>query len=242
MRKYLRLYISLLVGFLVFLQSDVLFANIAVSGEGTVHFNPNMVEMHVGVATFNESLADAFAQNTETVANIIEGLQELGVPEGAVQTLWLNVWRSFGSPFMSWSIGEDVVEGFNVDNTFVITLHELELLNYVLDVVIGLGATSISGINFDNSNRDEYYLQALALAIENGMVRGHAIAEALGRSLGEVYAVHEAPIDPWEIRGGFGGGISISNLYSLGAEGASGFFLLPPEQVSVTARLHIVFE
>ena len=235
MNKFLKSILSFgLVAIIALMVSPtVLFAEqIRVTGVGTVTFSPDFVRLQLGVSNFDADLGVALAVNNEAIANILDGLADLGFTAENIQTTNLSVWRTWNpEPAGEFS------EGFNVENTINITIEDLELLNVTIEAAVELGVTNIWGITFDSVYRNEHYRAALALAVEDAMDKAAVLAAAVGQPLGRLTAVNE--IGDSLLWGGFGVvspvGIQRDALAQAGVQVIAG-------ELSIAAQVELIFD
>ena len=206
------------------------FAGITVTGTGTVTFSPNMVNVQLGVRTQHEDISQALSENNTAIDNIVAALGELGIGEDHIQTSSFFIFR-----MGDWSREGEFIETNAVENIISVSLENMDLLNTVIQTGVDLGANNVFGINFDNSNRNEYYNQALQLAIQNGRTKAGVMAAALGQTLGQVTSAEE------EINFAWGWGVGYRAVAGEAAASPD-VNILPPGELSVTANVRMVFE
>lgn len=204
----------------------IVHAEISVIGAGAVNAEPNIVRVNMGVTTTHANLNAALEQNTAAMNRLRTGLVQMGIAEEHITTTGFWVYRTF-----NWDAMGASEEVHGVDNMFIITLVDMNMLNNVIETAVSLGATNIHGVNFDTTNRADYYLQALALAIQDGNAKATAIARALNRPLGPLSSVVEEPGVIWGMplrvaaeADGFGGPIT------------------PPTELTVSASIRMTFQ
>jgi uncharacterized protein YggE len=64
----------------------------------------------------------------------------------------------------------------------------------LLELVVGSGATSVSGVRFDVKDREKLERDALRLAVEDARGRAEAVAAAAGRGIAGVRRIDALPI------------------------------------------------
>jgi uncharacterized protein YggE len=61
----------------------------------------------------------------------------------------------------------------------------------ILEIAVGTGATSVSGIRFDLKDREKLEREALRLAVANARGRAEAAAAAAGRTIDRILRIEE---------------------------------------------------
>lgn len=176
---------------------------ITVSGTGKVYLTPDIATITIGVHTEDENAARAVNSNNAQADKVAEVLKEMGVDEKDIQTSNFNIF-----PQQQYDeFGNQSGTVYVVDNTVFVTVRDLDLLGEILGTVVGAGANSIFGIQFDVSDKSQALSKARKAAIEDAQVKAEELAEAAGVTLGEVQSINESggiPVPVFEGKGGGG--------------------------------------
>lgn len=151
------------------------------TGKGEVVVAPNRAWVQLGVQSTQTGLAAAQAEVDATVQRFLKLTDDLGIDRKHVQSAQLSV-----SPQYEWTdkprkrnlVGYQVSRGLTVD------LRQLDLLGALLTRSINLGVNQSSGPQFDHTERDALYREALASATRDAKAQAAAMADALGVGLG----------------------------------------------------------
>ena len=73
-----------------------------------------------------------------------------------------------------------------------ITTKNLEQVGEIIDRAVKAGANQVYGINFDVQDKQDMQIEALKLAVKQGIAKAEAMAEAAGVSLGELVYMTES--------------------------------------------------
>ncbi|MEK8142016.1 SIMPL domain-containing protein [Streptomyces sp. M10(2022)] len=108
-------------------------------GAASVDATPDLARLRVAIEQTRNKPGEAFAATRSGVNRIREVLRGHSVPETAVSASRLNL-------SSSWSYGgERTFLGYECTASFVIELHELDLLETVLIDVVDAGANQVKG-------------------------------------------------------------------------------------------------
>lgn len=142
-------------------------------GRGEVRAVPDIAVLRLGVQTVGENLQTIQAENAKTSQAVLQALYQLGITE--VQTFQYDI-----SKMIEYEEGRQLDKGYSVRNIFEIRTDNMGLVGTIIDTAVGQGANVVEFINFEVSNTNQYYLQALNLAIANAFEKAASIGESLG--------------------------------------------------------------
>jgi hypothetical protein len=207
--------------------------HITVNGTGTVTIEPDMATVWIGVQSQESSAADALAQNNAQTEAVMNTLLEFGIADSDLQTAYFSIWPSTNYDFE----GQPTGTVYQVQNTVLATVRDLDQLGALLDAVVQSGANTISNIQFDVADTTAAYDQALQAAIANAETRAGLVADTSSVSLGEVLTIETflsgggivQPYGDKAVAEGLGGG---------GAVPISGGQLEIIVQVTVSYQIH----
>jgi uncharacterized protein len=157
--------------------------SLSANGQGQVFLTPDIAYIFIGVHSQNQNVSDALKDNNGKAQAIADALKNQGIDPKDIQTSSFNVFpqQQYGPQ------GETTGElTYVVDNTVNVTVRDLTKLGQLLDTVIGSGANSINGIQFDVKDKQQALVQARQLAIDNAKKQADEIAKASGVQLGAV--------------------------------------------------------
>lgn len=164
---------------------------ITVTGKEEVKVVPDMAEIIFAVRTEAESAEACQQQNAETLNQTVETLQAMGVKENSIQT------SSYGmSPRYDWSSNRQTLIGYEMETTLTVSDIPIADVGSILSKSVESGINQINSVSYFASKYDESYEEALKLAVEAARKKAEVLAEAGGRTLGDVIAVQEFGYDP----------------------------------------------
>lgn len=201
-------------------------ASLTVVGTATVTLTPDMAQFGVGVSTQAVSMKDAVNANNVALNAIIDALTALGIPREDLSTSNYYVGTEY-----DYSVTPAVLAGYSVNNTLNVTVRNLDQVGAVIDAAIDAGANNIYGVTFLSSQTSQSHDQALTLAIQEGMRKAQLMAQATGRSLGDLEAVVENGDSFYDA----------AAAYNVAAARDAGATIMP-ETLTVTASVTLTYE
>lgn len=201
---------------------------VAVNGSGTVTLSPDMATVNIGVVAQAAEAQDATDESSATIAKITTALSEFGIAESDIKTSNFSIY-----PMQNYNDdGEIASVTYRVENTVTVTVRDLENLGDILDAVIGAGANTIYGVQFDLADRESAYAQAVEIAMQNAKERAQLMADAAGAQLGELQSASTY----------LGGGGGISMAYAQDAEMAAGSRVpVSPGDMEISVEVNVVY-
>ena len=168
---------------------------VIVSGEGRVSVAPDMATITLGVRETADTAKEAMSKVTESVAQILPRLNELGVAASDQQTsnfflrpVYDNRLKDTGTP--------PSVVAYEAGNSVTVTVRDLTQLGVMLDAVIDVGANDFNGLEFGVQDDSDALAAARALAVADARSRATQIADAAEISLGSVLRITENSFGP----------------------------------------------
>jgi uncharacterized protein YggE len=161
-------------------------AYVTASGVGETEVTPDRARLSIGVHTQAPTAADASARNARLQRAVIDTVRALGVPQERITTSGYNVFpeQTFDQPTR-----RSRIVGYNVQNTVVIDVHQVEQVGRILDAALAKGANLVSSLSFYSSKAEEARRRALANAVERARRDAEVMAQAAGGRLGELVDV-----------------------------------------------------
>ncbi|MGH3132663.1 MAG: SIMPL domain-containing protein, partial [Gaiellaceae bacterium] len=147
---------------------------------GSVEAVPNEAQMSFGVETRRPTAREAVAANADAMRRVINALRRSGGREIATQ--WVSVYP--------YSRDDGVIDGYSASNTVSATA-DVDEAAALIDAAAEAGANQISGPGLSSSDAEALYREALAKAVSEARARAEVLAEAAGRSVGEITSISE---------------------------------------------------
>jgi uncharacterized protein YggE len=142
------------------------------TGNGKVTAVPDIAVLRLGVQTNGDNLTAAQSDNARISQNVLQALNELGVTD--IKTYDYTIDKVY-----DYVNGNRIDRGYSVRNILEIRMSDLDMVGTVIDAAVNSGANVVDFINFDVSDSNDYYLQALNLAVMNAYQKAKSISHNL---------------------------------------------------------------
>ena len=221
---------------------------ITVTGEAEVKVVPDEVVLTLGVETYNKDLALAKLNNDEAIARILAVAKDQKIKSEHIKTDFIQIEPVHQvNSGVQGGLDRNVVLGYVVRKTVVITLKDIASFEAVLSSALKAGANYVHGVQFQTTELRKYRDQARALAVKAAKEKATALANELGQKVGIATMVNEQYNRWWPSYGRYwgdqGGYQSMrQNVIQSAASGDAAATAIAPGQISVTASVHVVFQ
>ncbi|MDF2539891.1 MAG: hypothetical protein K0S76_2912 [Herbinix sp.] len=138
-------------------------------GNGKVTATPDIALLRLGVQTTGENLMTAQSDNARLSQAVLLGLNNMGVTD--IKTYQYTIDKLY-----DYVNGNRIDRGYSVRNIFEIRMTSMDQVGSVIDAAVNNGANVVDLIEFEVSNSDAYYIQALNLAVMNAYQKAKSIA------------------------------------------------------------------
>lgn len=145
---------------------------------------PDQVVVTVGVTTQSPTAAAAGGANADITTRVLAAVKALLVSGEQVKTQGYSVNPLFSYPKPG---GAPKVDGYQANNTVLVTLRDTAKVGKVIDTATQNGATNINGVSFTIKDVEMLQQQAIALAAKKARANAEAMAAALGVKVIGVY-------------------------------------------------------
>ncbi|HEV2718763.1 MAG TPA: SIMPL domain-containing protein [Thermoanaerobaculia bacterium] len=161
---------------------------VSVTGSGRVTLVPDRFTFNVGVQTMAPAVDAAVNENNERVAKVIAALKAAGAKAEEIQTSGFSIY-----PQQDYSQQGQPPRllGYQVNNTITVRKKEIASASKLLQVAIGAGVNTASGLNFEVSDPTRGRDQGLKAAFDDARGKAALLARAAGRALGRVTNITE---------------------------------------------------
>lgn len=205
-------------------------SGISVAGTGEVTGTPDTLTMTFGVRVVADTVAEAVAEAAAGAEAVISALEDAGVAEADIQTANYSIY-----PRYDWRNNQEVLLGYEVSNTVVAKIRDLDAAGATIDAVTDAGgdAVTVSGVSFSIEDNDELIEAAREVAWNDAMAKAEQLAALGGVSLGSPISISESfstsrpPIAYEE--------------YAVGGADDAATPIVPGEQ-QVTVTIQVVFD
>ena len=163
---------------------------VSVSGLGRSSVVPDRFSFTVGVQTVANTVDDAVTQNNKRVAAVIAALKAAGAQDKDIQTSNFNIW-----PQQDYREGQQPkILGYQVVNSITVRSSKVADAGRLLGIAIGAGVNTSSGINFEVADPARGRDQGLRAAFDDARAKAALLAQAAGRTLGQVLMISEGQV------------------------------------------------
>lgn len=164
---------------------------LTVSGTGEVRVVPDQVSFIVEVQNFDKDRAKAKADNSARVRNVLEVIRSYKVDEKTLQTHQQSISVRYKDNDES-----KTMLGFNAVTQIRVKLLEMKTMDDLQEKLLTKGATEISNIEFETSERLQQRAKARAMAISAAKEKAQTMAQELGQKIGRAFSLTEGAPDP----------------------------------------------
>jgi uncharacterized protein len=163
---------------------------LTVMGSGQASATPDTLTVTLGVSVSDPSATAALADANQRAASLTYSLKATGVVPRDIQSTAFSI-----NPNLSPS---GAITGYQVDNTLVVTLHDLSKAGQAVDVAASSvgDAIRVNGLNFSVSDTGTVDGQARADAVTTAASHARSMAAAAGDSLGGVCSMTDSTSNP----------------------------------------------
>ena len=160
---------------------------VSVTGTGRVTLVPDRFSFNVGVQTSAPTVDAAVNENNERVARVVAALKAAGAKPEEIQTSGFSIY-----PQQDYSQGQlPRLLGYQVNNSVTVRKKEVASASKLLQVAIGAGVNTASGLNFEVSEPTRGREQGLKAAFDDARAKAVLLAQAAGRTLGRATIISE---------------------------------------------------
>ena len=164
-------------------------SGISVSGTGEVTGTPDTLTMSFGVRVVADTVADAVDRAAASAEAVIAALEGAGVDEADIQTANYSIY-----PRYDWRNNQEVLLGYEVSNSVVATIRDLDTAGTTIDAVTDAGGddVTVSGVSFSIEDNDQLIEAAREVAWNDAMAKAEQLASLGGVSLGDPISISES--------------------------------------------------
>lgn len=156
---------------------------ITVVGKSGMEATPDVAKVSLGVSSRAATPSIAREENTAAINATLAALAEMGIEEKDIQTTNMNMWNNYDS--------NGNLTGYRMSTDLTVYVRDITKAGDVVDAAIAAGANELNGVSYLLSNEDEMYNTALADAIALARTKAEVLAEAAGKTVGQVKKVDE---------------------------------------------------
>jgi uncharacterized protein len=170
---------------------------LVVTGTGEASARPDVAVISAGVVAQADTASAALAENTQAMNRVFEQLRAAGLPPEDLQTAQFAVTPLYESTQPDPQITKPPrIVGYQVSNQVSARVRDIDRLGVTLDALVGAGANSIEGLNFDLANPKQVLGEARDAAVADALAKAKRYAAAAGVQLGEIVSIEEGGVYP----------------------------------------------
>lgn len=159
---------------------------LTVSGQGQQTAVPDQMRMTFWVEQEGKQLSKLKPLVDQNTARLLDDLKEHGVAERDIQSYQLQV-----QPMYDYQSDTREHLGFNVQRQINVVLKDPSHYDTLIDLALARGVTRVGSIQYELSNADEVYQQALLTAFSHAQTKAHQLANSAGAKLGNAIKIEE---------------------------------------------------
>ncbi|HEX5774909.1 MAG TPA: SIMPL domain-containing protein [Candidatus Paceibacterota bacterium] len=172
---------------------------ITVEGTGTVAAVPDIAHVSFTVIESAGTVAAAQQQATDRTDATLAALEDAGVDDKDVKTLYYNVSPRYeydrscppGAYCPEFVSGTPRIVGYDVSQSIEVKVRDTAKAGEILGLLGELGVQNISGPNFTVDDEDAVRAEARGEAIKEAQAKAKVLARQLGARLGKVVSFSE---------------------------------------------------
>lgn len=142
------------------------------TGKGQVTAVPDIAVLRLGVETIGENLTAIQSENARISQAVLQAIKQLGITD--IKTAFYTINKVY-----DYVDNRQIDKGYSVRNILEIRTRNMDQVGKVIDVAVAAGANIVDFIEFEVSEPDIYYLQALNMAVEDAKQKALSIADTL---------------------------------------------------------------
>lgn len=153
-------------------------------GEGIVKRAPDRAWVTIAAESRAKTPAEVQKLNADAMSAVMQKLKGVGLPAEAIRTAAYEL-----RPEFDYANNRQTLRGYVARNAVEVRVDDLPKLGEVLDLAVGAGATSVSGIRFDLKDRTSTEQAALQRAVADARAQADTAAQAAGMKVERVVRI-----------------------------------------------------
>lgn len=207
-------------------------SGICVSGEEKIQATPDIAEITYSVYTQEKDAKTCQTKNATEVDAVISLLKEKGIDEKNIRTNNVGL-----DPIYDWNDGRKIT-GYEMTTEIVVSSVPIDEAGTIISDSVNAGINSIDSVQYQCSNFDELYAEALKNAITSARKKADLMAEAGGKKVVAMTQVQELSSSDQAVA------YTSNNMKQMAvmeADSADTGTSLMPGQVEVDAEVSVTF-
>jgi uncharacterized protein len=204
---------------------------IAVVGEGEASGTPEVATLSLSVQNEARTAREAIDANSAAMAQVIEAMKRLGIPDRSLRTTGVSVNPVRARPQPNDTQPAPIV-GYQANNSLSVTVDPVGKVGEVIDAGIGAGANVTGGLRFAMKDDAALQKEALDMAVKNARVKADAMAAAAGLRIVGVRTMTDES----------GGGVPVLRAEAQGLAAADARAVpVQPGELTLRTRVRVVY-
>jgi uncharacterized protein YggE len=159
---------------------------VVTTGEATVKRAPDRAWVLISAESRAKTPREAQKLNVDAMSAVMQKLKAAGLPADAIRTASYDL-----QPEFDHRDGRQTLRGYVARNSIEVRLDEVARTGEILEMVVGAGATNVSGVRFDLKDRAAAEREALRRAVADARARAEAAAAGAGMQIDKVLRIEE---------------------------------------------------
>ena len=155
-------------------------------GEGVVQAVPDRAWITISAESRASNAREAQRRNAEAMRAVQDKIGGAGIVADAIRTIAYDL--QYEWDFVE---GRRVGRGYVARNSIEVRIDNIEQTGDILELAVGAGAVSVSGIRFDLKDQARQEREALRLAVVDAREKAEAAAIAGGRTFLRIIRIQE---------------------------------------------------
>jgi uncharacterized protein len=168
---------------------------ISVVGEGVATARPDMAIVSIGVVSQAPRAADALAQNSKLMTEVIAAVKTAGIEARDIETSQISLQPQYSYPQQGSREAPKLV-AYQASNTLSIRVRAFDKLGGLLDRLVTSGANQIRSVELTVAEPGPLRDQARAAAMKDAMRKAQQLADAAGVRIVRLFSASEDVSDP----------------------------------------------
>jgi uncharacterized protein YggE len=159
---------------------------VVTSGEGLVQAVPDRAWIAITAETRASNPREAQRRNVEAMRPVQDRLRGAGIPADAIRTIAYDLQQEW-----DFTNGRRTSRGYVARNSIEVRVDAVERVGELLELAVGSGATSVSGLRWDLKDRAKLEREAVRLAVADARGKADAAAAGAGRAVERIIRIEE---------------------------------------------------
>ncbi len=155
-------------------------SKLTVNATETVKAAPDIAYVYIGAQSSGATAEEAQQKNAAVADAFLNAIRQQGVQEEDIETSNINIYEDY-----------DKAGNYIMDNTYKVTIREIDKVGAVIDAATAAGANSTYSLSFDLQDRDSIYIEALGKAMQSIDAKAKAVAASGGYEIVRPLSIEE---------------------------------------------------